>query len=452
MLPRLLPALDAVRLSVIGLVVVSLTAVQMYLGPLRLIRPSLTLLILVAGVIALRPKTVRWANLYDAWPGTAVAVFFSLAIGSAIYGLSIGGSMFFITALYWKVIVFFIVLTISIRHVRDLALLMWSLVISLGTLVVLSLTVLEMQQTTTGLGRLQGQGMLDANDIGMVMLMGIPLAVLLILNSSGRARLAAMLVLAGSPVTIAFTGSRGAMVGLAFVAPALFFALKSVKFSTRIGTIAVVIIALALGAPEGYWKQMGTIFDSDGDYNYSDDYGRMAITKRGIGYMLRFPVFGVGVANFPRAEGTISPIANERSLAGLSVAWIAPHNTYVQVGAEMGIPALIVWLGILFGGTVGLLRLRRRLPKSWEYESGERRFLRDACLFLPITYLAFAVTSFFLTHAYTTPVYILLAMTTGILVLSRRELRRDRRHRGLERERARRPAGLVRPRLDSVAP
>jgi len=420
---------DAVRVSAAIFVIVTLTAVHMYLGPLRYTRPSFSLLILVGGLIVLKPKTVRWANLREAWPAKAVGLFFVLALGSGLFGLSLGSSAKYVIELYWKVMVFFLVLTLAIRQVRDLAMLVWSYVLSCGILVVLSLTVLEMEATREGLGRLSGQGMFDANDIGMVMLMGIPLALLVSFNSSRLGRVVAIAVLLGTPITIALTGSRGALVGLAVMAPALFFALSRISLGKRLGSVITVLVVLAAAAPAGYWKQMGTIFDTEQNYNYSTDYGRIGIAKRGLGYMMRYPLFGVGIANFPRAEGTISPIARQREMAGMSVEWIAPHNTYVQVGAEMGLPALLLWLGMLWGGSLGLLALRRRLPRRWEQESAERRFIRDSCLFLPLSFLAFAVTSFFLTHAYTTPIYILLAMTAGVVAQARRELKRDRLER-----------------------
>jgi len=206
----------------------------------------------------------------------------------------------------------------------------------------------------------------------------------------------------------------------------LFFALGRIALSKRMAGIAALLVALATAAPEGYWNQMGTTFNPETNYNFNTDYGRLNIAKRGIGYMLRYPVFGVGMANFGRAEGTISELSAQRARAGLSVPWIAPHNTFVQVGAEMGIPALLLWLGMLWAGTVGLLRLRKRIPKAWERQSGERRFLRDATLFLPISFLGFATTSFFLSHAYTPPFYILLAITAGVVALTRKELAADK--------------------------
>jgi len=421
----LVRGLDPIRLSAALLVVVTLTAVHMYLGPLRHTRPGFTLLALVSALILIRPGSVRWANLREAWPAKAVAALLGLAIASAVFGLSMGGSLRFLFDLYWKVLFFFGVLTISIRSVRDLAVIIWSFVLSVGILVILSLTVAEVNQTSTGLNRIDGQGMFDGNDLGMVVLMGLPLALLMLFHSGRTGRWLSALVLLGIPVTVALTGSRGAMVGVAVMALPLFFALGRFSLVKRLGGVLVLAVALLLAAPSGYWSQMGTTFSPGSDYNYASDYGRVALAKRGMGYMLQRPVFGVGVANFGRAEGTISPIIADRAMDGLAIMWVAPHNTYVQVGAELGVPGLLAWLAMLWAGSWGLLRQRRRIPRAWEHQSAERRLLRDACLFIPISFVSFAATSFFLTHAYTPPIYILLAITAGVLVLVRRELRRD---------------------------
>jgi O-antigen ligase len=267
--------------------------------------------------------------------------------------------------------------------------------------------------------------MYDSNDIGMLLLMGLPLGFLFLFNSGIIGRIISVTVILGVPATIALTGSRGALVGLAVVGPFLFIALARVNILMRLGSIAVIIAALNWAAPAGYWEQMETILNPSEDYNIADtNYGRVALAKRGVGYMYDRPIFGVGINNFARAEGTISSIART-AMAGAQIQWIAPHNTYVQVGAEIGFFGLLAWLTLLASGTLGLLWLRRRIPKSWEHVNAERRFLRDACLFVPLSVLGFAATSFFLSHAYTAPFYFLLVFIAGTHMLVRRELAAD---------------------------
>ena len=73
------------------------------------------------------------------------------------------------------------------------------------------------------------------------------------------------------------------------------------------------------------------------------DEGRIQIWQRGMGYMLDHPLLGVGAGNFPTAEGTISSIArNTPSWKG--VRWSAAHNSFVEIGAELGVPGLILFL------------------------------------------------------------------------------------------------------------
>ena len=427
-LTQLGKSLDAVRLSLFLLTLVSISAVHMYLGPLRYARPAVLFLGLLCLSAILNHRAVAWSNLVKAWPSRLVALFFVLACASAVFGLSFGGSAASIVDAYAKVLIGFILMVAAIRNARDLALIIWSYVGACGILIVLAMTVFEMQQTSTGLDRMGGgDSMYDGNDLGMLLLMSLPLALLLLFNSRRLGKTVALAVIVGTPFVLAQTGSRGAMVGLAVMLPMLFFMLSRISLATRVGGGAVLVAALAFGAPSGYWQQMQTILDLSGDYNVASEYGRIEVAKRGVGYMLRYPIFGVGIGNFSRAEGTISPIATARQNAGLSVEWIAPHNTFVQVGAEMGVIALAVWMSLLFGGTFGLWRLRRRIPRSWEHQSADRRFLREACLFLPGSFVAFGVSSYFLSHAYTPPVYIFFALLAGLVVVVERELAVDGR-------------------------
>ena len=422
----LTPTADAVRICLFGIMMINISAVQMYMGPVRLLRPGMTFLGLALLLVAIKPAVVDWKNMTAAYPSKRVIIFFGLACGSALFGLSLGGSVSYILNVYARNLIFFFLIVIAIRNIHDLALLMWSFVASVGVLVVLAQTVLDLEMTREGLGRLGGgQGMFDANDLGMILVMALPLAILFFFNGKPLTRILSMCTMIGIPITIALTGSRGAMIGLVVVGLTILLTLRRISVVKRVSILAAVVAGIVIAAPDGYWKQMNTLLNLKDDYNYTVDYGRKGVAKRGVGYMIRRPLFGVGVANFPRAEGTISPIATVRRSQGLSVEWIAPHNTYVQVGAEVGIPALMIWVSLLLGGTAGLWRLRRRLPPSWEHDSAERKFLSDVCLFLPMSFLGFAVTSLFLSHAYTIVGYIIFAYLGGVHLLVHKELQKD---------------------------
>ncbi len=433
--PRSLPFLqwsknqDLVRWCTFGLIAITLSSVQMYLGPARLLRPGLVLLVLPYAALLLNSRLVRWENVTATWFTKGIAAFVVLIVGSGVFGLSLGTTVRLLTQSYLTNLAFFVLLVLSLRNVRDLGFLMWGYQAGVGLVVILAFTVLGSDVTQTGLNRLSGgMGMFDANDLGMIALIALPLALLFFGTSGTRGKIASLGLLAGIPAMIAFTGSRGAMVGLVIVGPVMLFSMKNVAGWRRIGLALGVTAGLALAAPAGYWDQMKTLLNPTEDYNVSSEYGRWPLTKRGFGYMMQYPVFGVGAGNFGRAEGTISPIIRSRLSRGLSVEWLAPHNTYVEVGAELGVIALGIWLSLLYAGTIGLMKLRRRLPEAWEHQNAERRFLRQACLYLPMSFLAFAVTSMFLSHAYSVIPLMLIAFMVGIRVLVAREVRIDMGH------------------------
>lgn len=414
-------SLDLVRVSLVLINIVSISAVHLYLGPLRYSRPTILLtgLALVAALI--NRKALAWQNLNKSWVSKTVLGILVWGTISAPFGISMASSLIYIGDRYIKILVVFFLMVIAVRNARDLLVLIWSFVAAAGILLVLAATVLEVNTTHTGLDRMGG-GLtsFDANDLAMIYLMALPLCILLIFVSRGIPRLIAACIAIGIPGSIALTGSRGALIGLAIVLIALFFALNRYSYLGRATCATLLLGGLLLGAPDGYWNQMKTILNPSEDYNLAAESGRVAIAKRGLGYMLRYPIFGLGVSNFGRAEGTISPIAAQLVEQGQGVPWIAPHNTYVQVGAELGIPGLVMWLALMYGGVVGLMRYHTKLPKNWDRISPDHMFMREATLLIPISVLGFAVTSFFLSHAYTAPPYILFAIVSGIYALKPR--------------------------------
>jgi O-antigen ligase len=202
------------------------------------------------------------------------------------------------------------------------------------------------------------------------------------------------------------------------VGAAALILLNTVSLTRRIGMMIAVIVALAFGAAPGYWKQMRTVLQPKGDYNYSTLYGRKALAERGIGYMIKYPMFGLGMNNFARAECTISPHLETLNRNG-PIRCRVPHNSYVEAGAELGVPGLFAWVSLVIGVIIGLLRLRGRLPRSWRRGTEAERFMYGATTFFPLAMVGFAVTAFFVTFAWLDPLYIIAAFTTGLYVALR---------------------------------
>jgi O-antigen ligase len=413
---------DPLRLLLFALTVLTVSQLHQHYPMMMKLRPALLLVVASTGYAFLNPRYLTHAKVWNVWPMRLVAFLGILACCSAVFGISLGRTASFIISVYVKVIVYSFLLAFSIRHVRDLFTLVWGYVVGCGILAFFSLFIFGIARTNSGFARLDHLYMYDANDLGVIMMVGMPLVMLLLSVSRGSQRWMLISILVAIAATIARSGSRGGFLGFIAVGVGSLLLANGVSLSKRIALILIAPIALALGAPAGYWKQMGTVMQPKADYNYSTIDGRKAVAERGIGYMAKYPIFGLGMNNFARAECTISPKLEGLSRTG-PIRCTAPHNSYVQAGAELGVPGLIVWVSLEMGLVVVLLRLRRRLPRKWKRGTGAERFLYGATTYFPLSMIGFAVTSFFVSFAWMEPLYIMAAFTTGLYVSLREHAR-----------------------------
>ena len=417
-------ARDPLRLALAVLMLLTIGRLHNHFGFLMPLRPALLTISAAALMAIALPKRLSKAPFFSTWPTRVVVAIAALAVLGMAFGLSFGASAVFVLDVYSKVLIFWLLLVISIRNGRDLRILIWSYVLAAAFLCYLSIFVFgSSAQFGSHVQRLDSDAMYmyDPNDIGLIMMIALPLAMLLVHTAGRLGKIVAGATLLGIGWSVALSGSRGAFVGLAIVGLAMLVMLTQVPLYRRLLALGAVAGALVVAAPEGYWVQMQTMLDPEKDYNLTSEDGRTQIWRRGIGYMWANPVTGLGIANFGRAEGTISSKARNRE-EGTGMLFTAAHNSFVQVGAELGIPGLILWSALPIGGFVGIRRLRRRLPKRWETGDAEQRFLYAATLYLPIAHLGFAATAFFVSFAYLDPVYVLAAFTTGVYVSVRRRL------------------------------
>jgi O-antigen ligase len=252
----------------------------------------------------------------------------------------------------------------------------------------------------------------DANDVCVVLLIGLAFVLLLMHVAKGPQRLLLALILFGIGGSIARSGSRGGFVGLIGFAIGALLLTNTVSIVKKGVTLGTIVLALAAFAPPGYWEQMETILSPKEDYNYTDKDGRKAVAERGMSYMMAYPVFGLGIHNFARAECTVSG----KRVGDGGVRCTAPHNSYVQAGAELGIPGLIVWTSLIFGGIWAMIGLRRRLPRAWRNGNQVERFLYNSTHYFAVALAGFSASSLFVSFAWLDMVYIMAALMTGLYV------------------------------------
>jgi O-antigen ligase len=413
---------DPLRLLLLALTILTVSRVHQHYPMLMKLRPALLLVIAATGYAYLNPRFLTRENMLQLWPMRLIAILGVCACSSAVFGISLGHTATFFLEWYLKTLIYAFLLAVSIRHVRDLYTFVWAYVLSCGILSFFSLFVFGITKTgNSDFQRLSNLYTYDSNDLGVVLTIGLALTLLLLVSTRGGRRWFLFAILAGISATIARSGSRGGFLGLIAVALAALILANGVSVARRSSILIAAAVALMLGAPAGYWKQMSTVLEPKGDYNYSTLDGRKALAERGLGYMAMYPLFGLGMDNFSRAECTISPKLVQLNRTG-PIRCTAPHNSYIQAGAELGVPGLLVWASIVFGVIYRLLGVRRRLPRSWRRGTDTERFLYGAAGFFPLAMIGFAVTAFFVSFAWADPIYIMAAFTAGFYVSLRSHL------------------------------
>ncbi len=409
---------DVMRLALAAMTMFSVGSAHLLFPPLLVIRPAM-----LAGGIALayaflNPHTISVDNLRRSWIAKVVIVLGVLAFLSVPFGISLGSAARTFIEEYSKVLVYTLLIIATMQSVSDVRWYIWAYLLGAAALTRLSLTV-DLSKTGRGVG-----GM-DAGDVALTLVVAVPLLLFTFQVSRFRGKLVSAIFLVGAVFVLARSESRGAFLGLLAVMLLLLFAVHSMNTWKRMFALVAVAITLLLGGRENYWELMNTLTDIKSDYNYTATNGRRQIAIRGMGYMLQYPVFGIGIGNFARAEGTISGEKVIQARAGQGIRWAAAHNSHVQIAAELGVGGAVAWTVMLVGSVVGLVRLRRRLPKQWVRGTLDQRTIYLACQYVAISIIGFAVSATFLSFAYREHVYLLMAVTAGVFLCARRMLGQD---------------------------
>jgi len=309
--------------------------------------------------------------------------------------------------------VMFVVLAASVRSTRDLERLI--LVYFAVTVVYVAVVISRFKMGGGDSWRLGDLYTYDANDLATLITTAMPFGLYFVLAQRKLTlRLLALTGLAILAVGLIRSGSRGGFLAFLAVTAFVLLCVTTIPVRSRVAGLIVIIAVVAGTASDRYWSQMQTIVHYKQDYNMTSDVGRVKIWKRGVGYMLDRPLFGVGMRNFQVAEGTISPRAKLRE-RGIGVWWGAAHNTYVQAGAELGMPGVLIFLAMLGTAFQSLRRVTRRALRQNTAGNELSRLAQS----LMSALIGFTVGAIFLSLAYADMLYALLALVVALAKIAR---------------------------------
>ena len=240
----------------------------------------------------------------------------------------------------------------------------------------------------------------NPNDLALAIVISLPLCLaLLYLSKNIIWKTAWALAMVIMSYAVVLTGSRGGFLSLAVATGVCLweFAIRGRRpYLLVLTAVAVVILWFASSATLSE-RLMGT-FNSTDDVEsaYGSAQARTELLWRSVEVTFTHPLFGVGPGNFPVMSGS----------------WHVTHNSYTQMSAEGGLPALILYVMILWRGFKNV-RATKRLARSKE----EFALIAGA---LHASLAGFAVGSFFSSYAYQFFPYFLVAYTTALLWIAKK--------------------------------
>jgi O-antigen ligase len=349
----------------------------------------------------------RLRQLRSPLAGLTIALLVIMCLGVPL-SLVRGLSAMFVFKGYMPNLVLMALVATTVRSERDIE---WYAEVNIyGAL--LYATVVNLFFHVGQDGRLGDLVYYDANDFALIMVCSLPFAVYFLRAPKSRKwRPLGMLAIMMFMIGIVKSGSRGGF--LALVAVLLYIVLKYRALPVKVrlsASVAGVVLLAALGSTK-YWTMMSSILHPQSDYNWSGESGRREVWKRGIGYMLHNPVLGVGVKTFPTAEGRLNEEALVASSQGRGFKWSVAHNSFIETGAELGIPGLCVFIAMIVVTLRGLSRLssrRRHLP-PW---IGMR--VRILAQMITGSLVGFVIAGFFVSAEYFSYLYFLFGLSLGL--------------------------------------
>jgi len=262
-------------------------------------------------------------------------------------------------------------------------------------------TVLSVLIHPGGGWRLSGiqKGILEnPNDLAINIAINFPLCVAFLLGSRGVVKKGVWgLGLAFMIYAVVITYSRGGL--LALIMSGLIclweFGVKGRRFHVLMtaGIVFIVAAGVALSTPH-FIKRMQSLVQ--GNIKGSGDRGsleaREELLKESIRIALQHPIVGVGPGMFPVFTNY----------------WAVAHNTYTELAAEAGFPALTLFLMALGGA----FRNLRRVRKSPSYDEDKELQLWTGALWASLA--GYMVGAMFASTEYNLFPYFMIAYTCAL--------------------------------------
>ena len=373
----------------------------------RLIAPVALFVVIAAAVrkgTQVRPAApLFWAGAYALW-----------ALASSLWTVSPAGTTYLLSSL--AIALVFMLSFASLLSTRsDLDRVLYALAaLSLALGVLSTFAFIGRPLFGFGLlqeGRVQG-GTGDPSFFAAAQLIALPLILVLASTKQGMLRNALYLVALVNIGSVLSTVSRGGTIQLVVVlllllalpARAIFTSptQKRVAMAALIAGMAVFFVHYSADlAP-----RLKTIYSSQSSGEASS--GRLAIWPAAVNAFNERPFLGIGYGAFVRTSIDRLYATPGTTLENFNVHQEEVHNVYLGTAAELGIPGLTIFLGLLL--STGLM-LRRTARRAQEVGA---TFISSVANALVVGLLGWCVGSMFIETETSRPLWIVVGMCLAL--------------------------------------
>ena len=260
--------------------------------------------------------------------------------------------------------------------------------------------IISSSQSAEGVGGYVNGFLGNASDLGVGMLVALPLAIFLSLyERNGSLKILYRIIALCFLISIILSGSRGAYLGLGVIA--LYHWLNSKRKALLLVTIlSVLAVSVVFVLPGKLIARVKSIqaYTSDESTNI-----RMELWNAGLRIFIDHPVLGVGVGNFPTAYG--QSYHPEKSGG---VAWWNPHNIFIHTLSEMGLVGFLAYIGLI----VSIYRQNRTFGKGRGSKAGRHLVNDNARNALNYSLFGFLISGQFITVTYYPHLFYLGALSS----------------------------------------
>lgn len=249
--------------------------------------------------------------------------------------------------------------------------------------------------------------LLDNNDFSLAMVMNIPFLYYMSMEEKNKnVKIFLRVLVFLTVITVVATHSRGGFLSMAFVYMILTMRSKYKVLGIALAVIACIMFIIFI--PPEYVERLKSITDT----KEASAASRLVAWRTALNMIEQNPFFGVGLGNFYYNYVYYCPM-EIRMLYGASLVPHVAHNSYLQMWAECGSFAFMIFMSVI-GLTIYRLRRARRLNRRRDGPT----WIENYSQAMEVSIWGYLLGATFLNRAMFDLIYMIIGMSAALDILA----------------------------------